>query len=187
MLKRLIDKTNCSRIWIEHLKTLDILDKVFFFGLPAFISSIFVYGFKIEIKDEFYTNLGTAYSVFSAILLTFLVISFEMALQEKNKEHDKQNNLKKELLEEVVPNVGFTILISLAGLILVLLHGIKIESPTINSIGQINVSDTIKYVWATIPQMIEFCHVYIATLFILSFLMVLKRLYCLLLSEVKKK
>lgn len=183
VIKKLVDKSNCSRVWSEHLKTLDCWDKFFFFGCP-FVVSLILCLLNVSIDKDFYSNLGTAYSVVSAILLSFLAIVYDMILNEKEKVREKQNKTKKELLKEVVPNVGFTILVSLVGLLFVLVFFCNIEIQNIFGFDVTKIVNFLNY-WGRI--LLKFTHIYIAVLFLLSFLMVLKRLHGLLLNETKNE
>lgn len=162
----MFSKVNITDIFLDHISTLkdnrtgklSRSDVFVFFLLPLFVSITLVYfGFLIE--KQFATILLAGFSAFAALLLNLLLLIFDIA--DKVKKSEKDVNIFFNLLEEIYINISFCI--SMSVLLIIIISGFFLGIE--NSI---------------FLCLISFFGYFISLVFILSLLMVLKRIYRLL-------
>ncbi|MET0082686.1 MAG: hypothetical protein ABW079_06700 [Sedimenticola sp.] len=120
------------------------IDLLVFYLAPLIASGLFIY-FKINLSKEVASLLVNFGAIFTALLLSVLVLVYDQAnkLSEK-KAGGTLVNLKKNLLNELYYNICYSILISVALVVVCLIHSIShgathsVEIPFINSSFDIN-------------------------------------------------
>ncbi len=171
-----IDKINVSDIIKAHFATLynhatkkmSVWDVTLFILLPG-IAAIFLVCAGIYITENAINVLITAFSIFAALLLNLLLLLFDIA----RKRQEGQNGLKFDLIKEIYSNISFAILLSMAVVVLLLLGELKLQQVIhLSSLHQVskNVANFIIY--------------YLVIEFLLTMLMVLKRVNSLLAKEI---
>ncbi|WP_205456227.1 hypothetical protein [Clostridium botulinum] len=159
------DKSKIEIIYIikEHIKTLKVFgsekirvnDISIFFIVPIFIALILV--LNMEIDDTRIGIIVTAFTIFIGLLFNILAILLAFDSQ-RNKEVDKK------FIKEVLYNVSFSIIISILVLIVSIIRFINLE-------------------WYGY-FLLDFILFYLMTVFILTLFMVLKRLFNLLVKKI---
>jgi hypothetical protein len=152
-------------------------DLVTFFVFPFFIGFVSALsGFNLDTNlSSLLVNFG---SIFTALLLSVLVLVYdqETKLNDRSKS-DAFFDLKKELLSQLYYNISFSILCSVALVLLCFFHSVIAGVHTNINIGKYAV--TIKYdVYIVTPVVVFFA----ANLF-LNILMIVKRMHTLLVSR----
>lgn len=132
-------------------------DFVIFFVLPLILGIFFVYFDLLPIK-EILTVLVTSLSVFTALLFNLLLLAFDIMRKPTT------NPTRKIFLEEIYANVSFCILIA-------------ITTISMSVLSIIFLGNCIIY------HILSFFVYYFSILFILTLLMVLKRIYALISTE----
>lgn len=166
----------------DHIETLKdnrtnkiyIPDIILFFVIPGIISSVMIQ-FEIRLNDGFVNALITSFSIFSALLFNLLLLVYSIS----DKPENKYKNLdaleneriirRRRLLREIYINVSFLILISTIAVVSLLTYFLKASNCNILVIDICS----LKWLLALIVY-------YLAAQFILTLLMVLKRIYRLL-------
>lgn len=177
-------KINVCGIIKGHLDTLcDIngkrstSDLVTFFGIPfaaAFIS--LMVGFSLSEKlIELLVNFG---SIFTALLLSVLVLVFDQEQKfSEADEHDFIAQQKKRLLRELYFNISFSIVCSVALVVLSLIAALMINPEASYSIKDFTLSV------AGIAKIVSAAVVTLTTTIIINVLMVVKRMNVLLTTK----
>lgn len=168
----MFNKINIKQIIADHLATLQsfrtgkvsIGDLVVFFGLPGVLSALIVWLLHYKLGRDFSNVLITSLSVFSALLFNLLLLIYDI-LRKEDKEKE-ESKLRRRFLKEIYANISFSILVSVITIILLLLLFVDIQNEGIISI-------------------INFFIYFLVTNFILTLLMVLKRVHILLSQEMK--
>jgi FtsH-binding integral membrane protein len=142
-------------------------DLLLFFGIPA-VPLVVLPILGIWLTNSSIGTLETAISVFAALLFNLLVLIYEVGRREQSVEERSSGDqskaeVRREFLQQVHYNVAFAILVSLV-LIVVLLPGVLVESKA-------------SLVFSSV------CFYYLGTVFLLTLLMVLKRMHILLKDE----
>ena len=166
----MFSKIDITDIFCDHINTLknsrtkkiSFTDLLIFFISPLFISSLLLYK-EISINSQFATVLLACFSIFTALLFNLLLLIFDIAskVRNSNKISDSDLKLFYSVLKEVYVNVSFCISISV--IVIVILSGffIGVQSKLYLSI-------------------ISFFSYAISLNFMLTLLMILKRIYRLL-------
>ncbi len=160
-------KLNVKEILCDHFNSLindntgkpDFSDIFSFLLFPIIGSSILVY-FKIFIDSDRVDTLISALSIFVGLLLNVIVIIFDLIKK------DRYKSIKNELLEEVLANISFAVFLSIICIIMLLFTLFS------NCIAQY-VFNSFSYFF-----LIEF---------VLTLIMVLKRMYILFKNEMNRK
>lgn len=163
----MLTKINVTQIIKDHVETLrnynslklSHSDFFVFFILPALISFSLLY-YKICISNEARNILFTALSVFTALLFNLLLLVFDII---QKKEENNGTITKLKFLKEIYSNISFSILLSIVDIIVLAFTFFN--------------NDYIYYA-------ANFLNYYILTLFILTILMILKRVHLLLSKEI---
>lgn len=169
----MLDKVNISKIVRDHLGTLKDnstgkyrpLDFLLFFLVPLLAAAGFV-----AILGALPTNLigviATSLSIFTALLLNLLLLAYNIARNSELPSDEGIREMKEKLFHEIFSNIAFAVLVSLVTVGSVLVFGL--------------VSDCASMLAAYILSAVIY---YLGTLFLLTLLMLLKRVYALLSNE----
>lgn len=164
-------KINIQEIIRGHIKTLidsgknkaSLPDIFSFFIFPAILSVVGIY-FKLNINKEIISLLVNFGAIFTALLLSVLVLVYDQENKINTENKTALINIKKNLLKQLYYNICYCIIISVALVVTCLIH-------SISSAEKLNI-------YFTSP---------IITLFtsnlVLTILMVVKRMHTLLISE----
>jgi hypothetical protein len=124
----MIGKINVSQIITDHVCTLtdqntkktSKSDCVLFFGLPILIAAVLV-GLKLVFGKAISGVLITSLAIFAGLLFNLLLLIFDIA----NKPRPAQaplSPIKIQLLREIYNNIAYAILIALLTIVLSLIH-----------------------------------------------------------------
>jgi len=163
-------KINVFLIVRDHLRTLRSFpseklsanDIITFFVFPV-LFAIIAYHFSMTVKDDFYNVSITFFGIFIALLLNIQVAIFGIFLRKWDiPEEGKSKTLVKDKLElrrvllaEINSNVSYLVLVSCAALAVFLTA----------------------YTWCFVDGLFPALSVFIYTHFLLTLLMVIKRMY----------
>ncbi|MGK9123919.1 hypothetical protein M1D52_07355 [Olivibacter sp. SA151] len=152
-------KIDVSAIVKDHIKTLinaktgkpDFRDYFFFLIIPLGLSVFLVYE-KIFLKGDFVNSIIGGLSIYVGLSLNFIVLLFDLSAKEIFKEQDK-----RDIIKESVANISVSIFYSILIILFSLLADIKALEKISNAV----------------------CYFLIVE-FIMTLLMILKRVYILL-------
>lgn len=165
----MFEKINISRIVCDHIGTLRdyrtkryrLGDFFLFFGLPLIIAAIMLYFYGI-LGLSLITILATSLSVFAALLFNLLLLTYDAI--RKVSSTGNSDTLRRDLLKELFSNISFAIFVAIVAIVFVLVV-VMLDK-------------------ATIAQyMLSFFVYYLVSVFVLTILMVLKRMHILLARE----
>lgn len=169
-------KINVFEIVCGHTKTLNnrqqkisLIDLIIFYLLPAAISGALVY-LKINIDTQLLSLLVNFGAIFTALLLSVLVLVYDQEAKVDRTEDKKQSSyiLKKELLSQLYYNISYSILVSLTLVIVCFIH------------SMCGVENKIIGIYVTTPLA-----VFITINLFLTIIMIVKRMHVLLTTQVK--
>ena len=168
----MIDKINVSKIIKDHMSSFRDYrtnryrygDFLLFLGSPLFIALTLIY-FNVLLSENVVSILITAFSIFTALLLNLLILVYDVV--QKSKE-DSMNKLKTRFIKEIYVNISFSVLTSILLIFLLLF---------ICFIGV--------YRTKVLVIVLQFTVYYLTFLFLLTLLMVLKRVHVLLSNEME--
>jgi hypothetical protein len=169
----MLERINIISIITDHFKTLKSLnqksnwvngkDLLLFIGLPLTISVLLTYK-DYSFKEQL-GNLITAISIFGGFLFNLLAIIYsQLDNIEKDAENGK-NELKKKFVKEIHSNISFCIVLSILIVISLLLTTIDIPE--------------FHYDWL-IHKIIIGLNYFLMSIFLLTLIMILNRVYILL-------
>jgi len=167
----MIDKINISKIIKDHVSSLkdyntgnySCYDLLLFFGIPLLFTFILVY-YNISLSENIISILITAFSIFAALLFNLLILIYDI-IQRSKKD---VNKLKIKFIKEIYANISFSILVSIV-LVFFLLSICFIET---------------NQMWVLLIPL-QFVIYYFTLLFLLTLLMILKRIHVLLSKEIE--
>jgi hypothetical protein len=164
----MISKINTADIVRDHLRTLvnehsgkiSVGDYVLFFVLPAIVALLLLW-----LKGVFGPNVGgiliTAFSIFAALLFNLLLLVYDIV-----KKTD-EISLKRRFLKQIYSNISYAVFISIALIIFLLAYFVSMTSDRL-----------------LVPRYVLAFFVYtLSGNFVLSMLMILKRIHILLAHE----
>ncbi len=159
----MLNKINIKNIIVNHLDSLrnhnskkaTFDDWFTFFLLPISVSCILIF-FKVTLSSEAINIIITSLSILIGLLINVIVLIFDMI------KRDNKNYIKNELLRELLSNISFTILLS------IFLIGVTLSSFLDNNL---------------IKSISFFLVYFLLTNFILTILMILKRIHNLFNNE----
>lgn len=171
------NKISISDICCSHRDTLTPRDQLSFFGFPILLA-VLAYVWDIRIASDTLSLLVSFGSIFTALLLSLLVLIFdqESKLDEKKELFDKQEkevpfyNLRKTLLFQLYSNISFSIICALILVVTCLFYSQLLSYKDLRSVPNILVSD---YVFNPII-------IILLGLTTLNIFMILKRIHTLL-------
>jgi hypothetical protein len=169
----MFDKVNVASIISDHIDTLRdftthrraISDLVLFFATPT-AAAIFSAWKGVRLRIEAVNGLLTAFSIFVAILPSLLIMVLTFLQSTQGDPADRSLQLRKRFLREITANLSFSILLALTlvGISIVSLVELQRATDPIGPIG------TLLLVAGS-------------TNFVLTLLMVLRRMYALVTNE----
>ena len=165
----MIGKINVSDIIRDHFRTLvhetdgtpSGGDIVLFFGVPMIAAALLLF-LKGVFGEGISGVLITAYSIFAALLFNLLLLVYDIV-----KKSDKAASLKSRFLKQIYSNISYSVFISIALIVILLAYFVSMSSPRLLYI---------KYGLAFLVYALS-------ANFILTMLMVLKRVHILLSKE----
>lgn len=177
----ILDKINISKIVEDHIDTLKYYntnkkskgDIFLFFIVPLILSSAIVY-FEFIPTEGTITIFVTALSIFAALLFNLLLLIYDITSKSKNTE--QKDELTSSFIKEIYSNVSFSILIAITTIILSIVYYIWISTCT-SEVEIINLSLT--------TYIFSFLIYYFMIQFLLTLLMILKRIHALLSNEIQ--
>jgi hypothetical protein len=170
-------KIDVGRIVIAHLKTLrdagrsriNLFDLLLFYGFPIVLGVLCVW-LKWKLSADVLNSLLTAYSIFAGLLLNLLLLVYTFSTQTVHP--SALAKARTALVQELHDNIAYSILISII-LVVMCMAGtayLKMFDPPLF---------TNRWVTAAIA--------FFTFNFVLTLLMILKRIYVLLNAELGKK
>jgi hypothetical protein len=148
-------------------------DIVLFIFLPLIISVLLVY-LDFPLNDGMVNALITSFSIFAALLFNLLLLVY--GLTEKENGKPNVSNDKLSILREIYINVSFCILVSVITTIILLAYFLRTKNCLLFKI------DVCYFRW--IQSLIAY---YLSFQFLLTLLMILKRIYKLLEKDFKNR
>lgn len=170
----MFDKINIISILTDHINTLrnyrtnkyKIFDLILFFLIPLPFSIILTYIYGIT-SNTLITIFSTSLSIFAALLFNLLLLIYDIV---RNKDENTENHkLKMTFLKEIYSNISFSILVAISTVVISLFIAL-IDKP------KTDIQKWIIYILSIVIY-------YLTSIFILTFLMVLKRVHVLLSKE----
>nr|WP_321412845.1 hypothetical protein [uncultured Allomuricauda sp.] len=158
-----MEKINIIGIIKDHLKTLvndnsqkpDFSDYFTFLIIPFVVSGILIW-LKIDLSDKATNIVITTLSILVGLLFNVIVILFDIL------KRDNTQQVKNDLLKQLLTNISYSIFISLFIILLTVLSFFKIE------------------IWVKVCTFLIY---FFLSHFSLTVLMILKRVYALFLNE----
>jgi len=146
----------------DHIKTLvnantnkpDIRDLFFFLFLPVIVSALLVYE-EVYLKGDFVNSIIGGLSIYVGLSLNFIVLLFELSSKEIFKQKDR-----RAVIKETVSNISVSIFYS----ILIIFFSLITDVKPVKVFG-------------------NFCCYFLIVEFIVTLLMILKRIYVLLTEQ----
>lgn len=172
------DKINIIGIIKEHFNTVlsDKYDKVVFIWIPIVLLAVAIL-LKTNISKETISLLVNFGSIFTALLLSLLVLIYDQESkikEEKKKDNKFQEhceeyyNLKISLSKQLYHNVSFSIISSIALVLLCLFHSVVETQKSLEDLNIYAITPMIIMVFASI---------------IFNIIMILKRMHALLTTD----
>ena len=166
----LVDKVDISRILIDHFKTLkdystdrySRADFVLFLGGPAAVAALLL-AFYGKLGSSLVTVFVTSLSIFAALLFNLLLLVYD-AMRKAESEDAGPAGLRGKFLRQIASNISFAILVAVVAIVSVLVLMFVGRIP-----NAVSVVSGLVY--------------FLVTLFMLTLLMVLKRVHILLYTE----
>ena len=167
----MLDKINVIGIVGDHIRTLrnygtdrpSVSDLLLFFGVPGVVAIILLHFYGI-LSPPLTASVTTLLSIFAALLFNLLLIVYDVT--GRREEEEDRNKLKQEVLREVFSNISFAILVAICAIV---------------SILNLLLFEEIY----TAQQVLSVLSFYLVVLFLLTLLMLLKRVHVLLRREAR--
>lgn len=169
----MLDKVNISKIFRDHLGTFKDnstrkyrpFDFLLFFLVPLFVAVGFI-GLLGTLPVSLIGVIATSLSIFTALLLNLLLLAYNITRSSEAPSDEGIKEMRENLFHEIFSNIAFAVLVALMTVGCVLIFGV--------------VSDCASLLAAQILSAVIY---YLGTLFLLTLLMLLKRVYSLLSNE----
>lgn len=170
----MFNKINIWLIISDHISTLrdfksdriSVADILLFLVAPIVVAFLLVFGLHFSLDTNAINVLITSLSVFSALLFNLLLLIYDIIRKEKD-DHG-QSSLRREFLRQIYYNISFSILTAVLCIALLLLLFIEFNYPPITD---------------TVNLFVDF----LVINFILTMLMILKRVHILLSAGIPPK
>ena len=143
-------------------KTIDVFSIFINLILPFIISGLLI-SFKIILNASDFFLVEVAFLIFTIILFISVFTIYKILEKEREKDIDKQNNLKINLIKETFYNIQFAVLIAFITMITLLLI-VFISNEYLN-------------------LLLSFVAYYFIFVFVFTFLIIMKRSHALILNE----
>lgn len=172
----MLAKINFLQIIRDHLLTLRQYqgdeklsrgDIFLFFALPGFLAIGFYWGLGLSLDSDLVSILITSLSIFAALLFNLLILVYDIITRRKNSPQQPSKRVMQ-FLREIYANVSYSILVSVLAVV-VLLGGLFKSLPD----------------W--VISCINILSYYLVTHFVLTLLMILKRVHVLLAVDIGKE
>jgi hypothetical protein len=184
----MLNRINISKIIKDHFLTLKsnktgkvlFSDIFIFFGAP-FLASFFLVRFSVLLDKDIVNLLITIFSIFVGLLFNLLLLIFDISEKlsfnknqnVKTQYYSKVNNLEskrekflKSILHETYVNISFCILLSILDICILLLFFISKEN----------------HIFVSVISLFSYFPLFV---FILTLIMILKRVYILLSEQME--
>ena len=169
----MLDKVNISKIVRDHLATFKDhstrkyrpLDFLLFFLVPLLVAAGFV-GLLGPLPTNLIGVIATSLSIFTALLLNLLLLTYNITRSSASPSDEGIQEMRERLCHEIFSNIAFAVLVALVTVGAVLTFGVMSDCASL--------VDT---------QVLSAVIYYFGTLFLLTLLMLLKRVYALLSNE----
>jgi len=167
----MLSKIDTTKIIRDHIATLRddatgkgmLSDYVLFFGTPLIPAIVLTFPIRLVLDLGAITVLVTSLSIFAALLFNLLLLIYDVVTKEERQIEDAPHS-KAEFLRQIYSNVSFSILVSIMAVIVLLLsYFVSLES--------------------NFRLFLNAAAIYLLALFLLTLLMVLKRVHILLSKE----
>lgn len=194
---KFLDRIDITPILSSHVNTLydhglltlkgkqkmPFSDKFTFLYLPATLTIILIFIFKLFISENYLNIIITSLSIFVGLLFGLLTLVFELLQNEKIAEKKPNaiiyQNLKFKLVQEIFINIAFSIALSIISIIVVLITQFN-PTPVVEKLQKLNFYKQIKlfYLYAT-----NSIAIFLLLLFITTLLMILKRFFIIFTND----
>jgi hypothetical protein len=179
----IFNKIGVLSIVKDHYKTLENYNTqkvyypdIFLFFIFPLIIAFFLTSLQVLLSDTIANALITSFSVFAALLFNLLLLVYDISGKPPtNHMSEERVGNKKEILKQIYINVSFSILISVIEVIVLILYFLKVKTCNLWGISICFISE--------IPPFLSFIVFYLTGVFVLTLLMILKRIYKLLSTE----
>ena len=176
----MFDKVNITKIIRDHFGTFKDhsskesrpLDFLLFFLVP-FIVAVVIVILHGALPKGLIGVIVTSLSIFTALLLNLLLLAYNVIRNSKPPPDEKIRLMREELFHEIFSNIAFAVLVALVIVVSVLCLGMidgSASLPAVNILG-------------IVINILSFLIYFLGTLFLLTLLMLLKRVYSLLSKE----
>lgn len=179
-------KVSVNKIIAQHFSTfrnendkVSLVDWVLMVAIPMFFS-IVVVTFGLSVATEFYSNIVTAGSIFTGLLLNLLVLVYDQKtkLLDLDVKGDDpryvQFALRKRIINEVHYNISYCIVICLLSIVISVVASSLIENKAI---------ELLAFGFDFSPWVIDLPLMFLGAHIILTVLMILKRVHQLISSH----
>ena len=169
----MLDKVNITKILRDHLGTFKDystgrcrpIDYLLFFLVPLIVAAVFVKFFG-ALPASLIGVIVTSLSIFTALLLNLLLLAYNITRSSKPPCDEHIHQMREKLFHEIFSNIAFAVLVALVIVVSVLCFGVMSDCASLLAI-----------------EILSFVVYYLGTLFLLTMLMLLKRVYSLLSNE----
>ncbi len=177
----MFSKINVTKIIIDHLRTLRnydtqklrFVDYALFILVPIIVSAVLII-FSYLIDKEFANILITSLSIFAALLLNLLLLVFDIVRKTndsiaRNKELKNPYEAEEKrltFLKEIYANISYAIFVSILSIVILLIAYFVCDFHLL--------------------QLFSFFIYFLSLNFILTLLMIVKRVHILLSNEINK-
>jgi len=176
----MLNKINVTAIVKDHIATLENYHTgrvhypdIFLFFIFPLIISLFLVLVNVLLNDSMANALITSFSVFAALLFNLLLLIYDISGKSSDDTVDqRKQESRKEVLRQLYINISFSIFISVVAVVFLIIYFLKIKKCVL-----------IGFNICSLPPFLSLAVYYISALFILTLLMILKRIYILLSRE----
>ena len=185
----MLDKVNITKIVCDHLGTFKDystgrcrpFDYFLFFLVPLIVAVVFVvvYG---ALPKSLIGVIVTSLSIFTALLLNLLLLAYNITQNSKSPCDEHTRQMREKLFHEIFSNIAFSVLVALVIVVLVLCFGAMSNGASLPAIQMLSNIFGNLYI-NILSNILSFAIYYLGTLFLLTLLMLLKRVYSLLSNE----
>lgn len=189
------ERISVKHIVFSHLRTLsdansnsvNASDIWLFFGTPALITVLLMILFGLNVNSELGNALFTGLAIFAGLLFNLLVLVYDIVSREDrnfNTEEPRRRNRRVRTLREVFDNVSYAILVALAIVFLIGVLNLAFNTGLFSgNITWVCNRVAILCRYNVGKWLLDFLILTLSINFVLTLLMVLRRVHLLLSSE----
>jgi hypothetical protein len=174
-------KIDVTRIMKSHFSTMrdhssgrySAVDIVTFYGLPVLAGAGAAY-FRWRFDSDVLNSLLAAFAIFAGLLLNLLLLVFTFSVRED--EPSMVSRTRGDLVKELHDNIAYSVLVSIALVVVIMIEVASLKRPDLKP-------DVHAYTGAFGTALI----VFLTVNFILTLLMILKRIYIVLSYQITKQ